>query len=584
MSEPNTLQRLVEQKVLSEVDVLFARALGRLANEHDEHVLLAAALCNRAPRFGHVAVDLTSPTRGIRAPEGEITVQWPDPSVWQTAAAKSRLVRPQAGDTSPLVLDGSRLYLRRYHEHQQVLGALLRTRATQTAAPVATLYDDDPLLKGASPRQREAIRTAMGRALTVVTGGPGTGKTWLVLRALVALVRARLIDNPGAPPPNIRLLAPTGKAAARLGESVATGLAELTIDDIVRDHIPVGASTIHSALGVKGGHLARFWRTADNPLDADIVVVDEASMVDLVLMRRLVEAVPDSASLILLGDQHQLASVEAGAVLADLCHAATRAPDSAWSKSIVTLLESHRFDPKGPVGRLAAAILAGDEAATLSVLQEGTETVRWLPPNKDRLSKEATTAVHASLESHRTAVRAGDDEAMLAAQSTFRILCAHRRGRLGVSGLNKTAATAVGIGPTQQTSWYPGRPILVRENDHEQQLYNGDIGITCAPTADGAVRVAFPGGPDGIRRILASRLPGYETVFALTIHKSQGSEFDHVMVVIPDGSQLCTRELLYTAVTRARHRVTLIASTEAIRQALAQRVERITGLEELVLA
>jgi len=582
MSELSILQGLLEQSVLSEVDVLFAHALGRMAGEDNEHVLLAAALCNRAPRFGNVAVDLAAPSRGIRAPETGVTVEWPDPVHWRAAAQNSPLVRPREGDTAPLVLAGTRLYLRRYHEHQQALGTLLRLRAARVPAVRPSLDDDDPLLDGANARQRQAIRAAMYRPLTVVTGGPGTGKTWLVLRALAALIRARRNDSKLGGT-RIRLLAPTGKAAARLGESVAAGLERLDISDAVREDVPITASTIHSALGVKGGHLARFWRNADNPLDADVVVVDEASMVDLVLMRRLVEAVPKGANLILLGDQHQLASVEAGAVLADLCHAAQKNPTSQWSRSVVTLVHSHRFDAQGPVGRLAAAILAGDEAATITVLQEDATTVRWLPPDGGRLSDNALTTLRDSLAPHRAAVKAKDDYAMLAAQSTFRVLCAHRRGRLAVSGLNTTAAAAAGIGPAQQRSWYTGRPILIRENDHEQRLYNGDIGITCAPAPGGDVRVAFADGPDTIRRVLASRLPAYETVFALTIHKSQGSEFDHVMVVIPDGSQLCTRELLYTAVTRARTRVTLVASHQAIRQALSQRVERITGLEELVL-
>lgn len=567
----------VSNGVLTDGDRVFARGLARLCGEADERVVLAMALCRRGPRFGHAAVDLSDPGRGIRASEVSAELEWPDATQWRAALQASPLVQPDGDECTPLVLDGARLYLRRYYEHEASLGQCLRARAAEPSLSLGVLPDSDPLLSGANVEQRLAINRTLEGALTVVTGGPGTGKTWLVVRALAAIVRQAL--TAGSKPPRIRLLAPTGKAAARLGEAVQAGLDALVLDESITDHIPREASTIHSALGVKGGHLARFWRTADNPLDADVVVVDESSMVDLALMRRLVEAVPGDARLILLGDAFQLASVEAGAVLADLCQAAPRHPGSGWARCVVNLLESRRFDGSGPIGRLARAVLDGDVAGTLAVLNGADAAVTWHEPAGDTLSATTLGTLRETSLPRRAALRAGDDDALLRAQAGFQILCAHRRGRLGVSGLNRAAADALGVPVAEQESWYPGRPILVCENDHAQRLYNGDIGTVAGPDEHGMVRVVFP-TPTGPRPVAASRLPRAETVFALTIHKAQGSEYDHVMVVLPDGSRLCTRELLYTALTRARHRITLVASELAIRDALGQRVQRVTGLSD----
>lgn len=571
MSEAITVEGLQQRGVLTEVDVLFARALGRLAGEAEESVLAAAALCNRAPRFGHIAMDLNDPERGIRLEEVVEAPVWPDAGDWRPRLARSALVAAPAGSTSPLVLEGTRLYLRRYYEHQQALASALQTLAARRVQAAAPLAADDPLLEGANPRQRAAIQAALGSTLSIITGGPGTGKTWLVVRILAALLRQD-------PTLRIRLLAPTGKAAARLGESVLAGVGALSDAPAIVEAVPTEASTIHSALGVKGGHLARFWRNQRNPLDTECVVIDEASMVDLVLMRRVVDALPAGARLILLGDRHQLASVEAGAVLADLCQAASDHPGSRWAGCVTTLVQSHRFDPGGPVGRLAAAVLAGDDDEAMRVLRGGGEQVRWLPPAPAGLSPEARAAVADALAGREAAVRSGDSAAMLAAESSFRILCAHRRGRLGVAGLNWTAAETLGVARAGQDRWYPGRPVLITQNDHEQRLYNGDIGVTQPAADDGTLSVAFPDG----RHINANRLPPCETVFAMTIHKSQGSEFDHVMVVIPDGSRLCTRELLYTAITRARTRVSIVASEAAVRASIAERVQRIAGLQAML--
>ena len=524
-----------------------AATLGALAGETDPLVLKHVAQAASAVRGGSVCVQLSETDRD--------------------RVAGSRLVGGPAGAT-PLVLEGEKLYLRRWFDHERTLAEHLLARTA--AAPLGSAAERaaalDLLFAGAPPeaaRQREAAATALERRLTVVVGGPGTGKTTTVVRMLAALIRVGGHQH-------VRLLAPTGKAAARLEEAVRAQREQLP--ESLRAAIPTTASTIHRALGSVGGSRVRFRHGARSPLPDDVVVVDEASMVDLALMRRLVEAVPERARLVLLGDRHQLASVEAGAVLAELC----AAEEGALQGCVVTLEHSWRFTSEGGIGALARAIRLGDVDGALRVLRAGGQ-VGWVPDAAAGVLPDAVE--RAVCTGYAPLVRASSDSSALTALSRFKLLCAHRRGPFGVERLNplveRALATAGLLHPT--ASWYPGRPLSIAENDYRLGLYNGDQGVVRG--GEDGLRACFPGADGGVRRLAPARLPAHDTVFAMSVHKSQGSEYDRIAIVLPEeSSPLLTRELLYTAVTRARESVLVVGAAASIAKAIRTSVQRTGGL------
>lgn len=510
------------------------------------------------------------------------------------------------GEAAPLVLDGDRLYLQRYRDYECRLAEGMRKLLAAPPQPVdieplladGDLFDYSWLQPGDAHWQAVAAFTALRHRLAVVSGGPGTGKTYTVLRLLRLLIEAAI--HAGNTPPQIRLAAPTGKAATRMLESIKLGLGELPASSQVLPHIPQEASTLHRLLGLGVG-TTRVRHDRDNPLAADIVVVDEASMVDLPTMTRLIDALPEHARLILLGDRYQLASVESGSVLAELCNAAgvnsfSLAQQQAAGKllpgelpvsqspladHVVTLQTSHRFKADSVIGRLAAAINQGDANTALELCNaEGTALV-W----HNHSEKDADDALLAQCTSHALRLaRADTPESGLAMLGEHILLCALRRGPSGAVIFNQRITDALMDSTGSATRhWYPGRPVIVTRNDYRQDLYNGDIGI-CLPDHAGRLRVWFRQA-GGIRSMLPSALPEHETAYALTIHKSQGSEFEQVAVVLPeDDNPLLTRELLYTGITRARHRINLIARESALRAAIARRTIRTSGLGERIRA
>ncbi|HEY8515116.1 MAG TPA: exodeoxyribonuclease V subunit alpha [Candidatus Binatia bacterium] len=425
--------------------------------------------------------------------------------------------------------------------------------------------------------QRAAARTAATRRLCVISGGPGTGKTSTVVKILALLAEQRL--RAGEPPPRALLLAPTGKAAMRLTESIRNAKAQLACDDEVRAAIPEASSTIHRALGVIEGSTTRFRHHRDNPLPADVVLVDEASMVDLALMARLVDAVPDEARLILLGDKDQLASVEAGAVLGELC--AEPRDDGPLGRCIVHLTRSWRYRPGSGIEALARAINAGDAARALEIVADPAypDVTRVDPARDQALSPALEAQVMDGFAPYFEASDAGE---RLRALERFRVLCAHRRGPHGVETANSEIESALATAGRIERgggATYAGRPIIVTRNDYQLELFNGDVGTIVEV---GGRKLAFFAAADGAQRLLSpARLPPHETVFAMTVHKSQGSEFDRVAVLLGDRpSPLMTRELLYTAVTRARQSVVLHATEEVIAAAVARPTERASGLRD----
>ncbi|MBA2432578.1 MAG: exodeoxyribonuclease V subunit alpha [Chthoniobacterales bacterium] len=451
---------------------------------------------------------------------------------------------------TPLVLQNGRLYLRRYWEYEQQLARAILARAGGKS-PKRKLKDQQEL----------AATNAVTRNFSVITGGPGTGKTHTV-RAILQLLRAQ----PDGAELQIALAAPTGKAAARLSDALRESGLE--------------ATTIHRLLGTIPDS-PYFRHNAERPLTADVVIVDEASMVDLALMAKLVEAVPLTSRLVLLGDRNQLASVEAGNVLADICEAA-EAKDSPLHGSVVELQRNYRFAETGGIYTVSSAINAGDAEAAFRALQPADGEVHW---NKLPAPETLSTALRERIiAGYGGYLRTSDPAAALAELQQFRILGAVRHGPFGVERLNSLAeevlAEAGLLAP--RSGWYSGRPVIITRNDHHLQLFNGDSGIILPdPEAGGELRAFFVSAEGKLRRFLPSRLPQHETAFALTVHKSQGSEFDRLLLVLPEkGSPVLTRELLYTGITRARSGVELWCNEEIFRAAVARRTVRTSGLRE----
>jgi exodeoxyribonuclease V alpha subunit len=572
--------------VLSAADVHVARRLGRLGAEARDEVLLAVALAVRAPRLGHVHVDLAT-IRDTAAVESDEpvdleTLPWPDAGPWVEAVAASPLVTatPPGDRSRPLRLEGSWLYLDRYWAEEVAVAA--RLRELRAAPPEAV--DDQRLSDGLARLfateidgdQATAAAEAVRRRFAVVAGGPGTGKTTTVAR-IVAL----LCEQAGDRPPLVALAAPTGKAAARLQEAVHEEAGRLDVSATVREQLrALSATTIHRLLGYRPGSRSRFRHDAEQRLPHDVVIVDETSMVSLSLMARLIEALRPDARLVLVGDAGQLASIEAGAVLGDIVGDGDPAAAQRARPGIAVLVRGHRYGHE--IARVAAAIRAGDADGVVALLRDGGGPVTWIdddpgaPRAVEAVRSGAVTAARAGID----AARADRPAAALAALGSFRVLCAHRRGRMGVSTWTARIETwleAEVDGFSARERWYVGRPLLVTENDRELRLYNGDTGVVVR-TGDDRVMAAFERGGAPVLYSPA-RLGAVETVYAMTIHKSQGSQFATAAVLLPEPeSRILTRELLYTAVTRAQDQLILLGDEATVRAAVDRPVARASGL------
>ncbi len=609
--------------VLNAADVHVALRLGRLTGEADEAVLLATALAVRAPRLGHVCTDLgtirATATIDVEAPVDLQALPWPDPDEWLRRVAASPLVVNSDGeregdaapDDRPLRLAGARLYLDRYWREERQVAAALSARAGHEAAGVDTdvlARGLDRLFAGPGPdHQRLAGASAVLRRFSVVAGGPGTGKTTTVARVLALLLEQA--EAAGSPAPLVALAAPTGKAAARLEEAVHEEASRLDVSSGVRDRlVATRASTLHRLLGWRPGNRSRFRHDRGNRLPHEVVVVDEMSMVSLSLMAKLVEAVRSDARLVLVGDPEQLASVEAGAVLGDVVgpaadglvmrpparralaeasrhQVAAEEPPAGASigDGIVVLRHVHRFG--GGIAQLAEAVRRGDAGAALEVLGGDTGDVQWIPadvaetPTAAALRPVRDAAVDAGRRVTEAA-RAGEARAAIEALAGFRLLCAHRRGPHGVSTWMARVESWLAAeieGFAAGGTWYVGRPLLVTENDYGLRLYNGDTGVVVAAGDDRVAAVFERRGE--LLELGPTRLAAVDTVYAMTVHKSQGSQFDTVAVLLPDpASPILTRELLYTAVTRARRRLILAGTPETVSAAIERPIARASGL------
>lgn len=560
------LREFNDAGVLEAADVHTAQRICALGKESDESVALAVALTVRALRTGSVCVELASVAEGTEAPE----LAWPEPTAWLAAVRASSLV---AGKVLRLydIPSGALLYLDRYwREEEQVCADLLALSTPHAGAAEPAAFDR--LFPPEYHEQRSAAEIALTQAVTVLTGGPGTGKTTTVARLLALL--AEQDETSGRPGLRIALAAPTGKAAARLTEAVSGEIARLDPADQQR-LAGLQARTLHSLLGSRPGNSSRFKHHRANRLPHDVVVVDETSMVSLTLMARLLEAVRPQARLILVGDPDQLASVEAGAVLADLVDGLAARPGTR----VAILTTAHRY--KKPIGELAAAIRAGDGDTVIALLRSGGEHREWIDVATPAALGEqiARIAVPHALRVRQAALLGNAGEA-LRNLDEHRLLCAHRDGLHGANHWNRQVRRWVSeqTGDPVWADWYAGRPLLITANDYALGVRNGDTGVVVA-RADGLRAViATASGPVDFA---TGRLSDVDSMYAMTIHKSQGSEADEVTVLMPPvESRLLTRELFYTAVTRAKHKVRLIGSEASVRAALERRAVRASGLAQ----
>jgi exodeoxyribonuclease V alpha subunit len=543
--------------VIDASDVLVAQRLCAMAGETDERVQLAVALVVRGLRAGSVCLDL----RSVEAQVDVADLPWPAIDGWLEAVWASPLL------DAPHVLRRQEhlLYLDRYWREEQQVADDLRTMVAHRDA--GSTADIGRLFPEGYEEQRGAAEIALSQRLTVLTGGPGTGKTTTVARLL-----ALFAGQPGTGARlRIALAAPTGKAAARLQEAVQSEIDKLDLAD-QRRLSGLQATTLHRLLGSRPDSSSRFRHHRGNRLPHDVIVVDETSMVSLTMMARLLEAVRPQSRLLLVGDPDQLASVDAGAVLADLVDGLGTDAGSP----VVALQTSHRFGES--IGALASAIRGGDADAALEVLRKGGEHIEWLD-DEDPTAALRTVLLPQALALRQAAIL-GDARAALEILDEQRLLCAHRRGPHGVQHWNRqverwlTEATGEPI----WSDWYAGRPVLVTANDYGLGLYNGDTGVTVTVSGEDGLRAAIAGAGEP-RAFATSRLPDLETMFAMTIHKSQGSQAAEVTVLMPPvDSRLLTRELFYTAVTRAKAKVRVVGSAASVREAIDRRAVRASGL------
>lgn len=451
--------------------------------------------------------------------------------------------------------------------------------------------------------QKVAAAVALTRRFSVISGGPGTGKTTTVTKLLASLVTQAQQDNKNIA---IKLVAPTGKAAARLTESIGQAVQSIGLAPEVKEAIPTDASTLHRLLGYIPNQVD-FRHNKANPLHLDVLVVDEASMVDLPMMARLLDAVPEYARVILLGDKDQLASVEAGAVLGDICqftkmgysqnqaqqlsqltgfNLPTQSHNNTVADSLCMLQKSYRFDARSGIGQLAKAINEGSKFKVEAVWAKGFSDIRFHDLSNDSYNAMITMMVN-GYRSYLGHIHAGDKpEVALKAFNQIQLLCAMREGDFGVVGLNQRIEKALkksDLIPHGDEIWYSGRPVMVTQNDYGVGLYNGDIGIAMPDPVDQRLRVYFD-MPDGsIRGVLPSQLPEHETVYAMTIHKSQGSEFEHTVLALPaEFSPILTRELIYTGVTRAKKKLDLFATEKVVARGVMIKTQRNSGLTSLM--
>lgn len=614
-SMTDLLDLALQRRLLRPLDRQFARLLAD--NEHP-HLLLAAACLSAQSGAGHVCLplDKLSPQTLFAGRDDELAQRmWslighPDTDEWRQRLLESEAVSDGSLPT-PLVLQQDRLYLQRNWQSEGRVAAFITSKHQSLInhePQVRTVLDSlFPAVDDAVDWQKIAAAVALTRRIAIISGGPGTGKTTTVARLLAALIQLES-DRPAL---RIQLAAPTGKAAARLTESLGGVLSRLSLSDADRLAFPQEATTLHRLLGaVPNSQRLRHHR--GNPLHLDVLVVDEASMVDLPMMANLIDALPEHARLILLGDRDQLASVEAGAVLGDICRfaetgysrnrvqqlhrltgylldEASAENNATVGDGICLLRRSYRFDQHSGIGQLAQAVNSGDDRRVRAVLDGDFTDISCHPlVNTDDYQRILDQCVDGYRDYLQLIAAGAGPVAVLSAFQRYRQLCALREGPFGVSGLNQRIELALHKAGlirryhNMLNRWYVGRPVMIERNDAILGLFNGDIGIALM-NEKGELRVYFQ-LPDGkLKAVAPSRLPPHETAYAMTVHKSQGSEFEHTSLVLPNHYlPVLTRELVYTAVTRARQRLSLYTERQILYRAVKTPTQRHSGLVERI--
>ncbi len=606
------LYNAMQHERLAALDFYFARLIDRLEQGAVAEVLLGAGLCMQATRQGNVCLKLEN-LAGAEVFKDEATseggVRLPLLPAWLAALRRSSVVGAP-GEYKPLILDTSnRLYLYRYWEYEQRLAANIAKRADLPGLEFGPEVLSEALERLFPPSsgndetdwQKVAAATALLKRLCIISGGPGTGKTYTVVKILALLQELAAPDVL-----HIGLAAPTGKAAGRLAESILLTKKRLNVDAGIGSLIPETACTIHRLLGPRQGSPS-FLHDKDNPLHLDVLVVDEASMVDLALMCKLLEAFPDHGRLILLGDKDQLASVEAGRVLGDICggvvenrfsgvigeqmHRAGIDMVSAGShsdkiapleESIVLLERSFRFDSAGGIGLLARSIKKGEPERVIGCFRtQESDEITW---HAWQEYGSALRLAECVTKGYQVFLQSSTPQEAFVAFNRFRVLCVHRYGNQGVILVNNWVESLLERAGLLKRKglWYHGRPVMITRNDYTLKLYNGDVGITLIDN-QGGLR-AFFGKTDGsVHSVAPARIGEHETAFAMTVHKCQGSEFDHVVLLLPEKpSPLVSRELLYTAVTRARSRFECWGAEAVLKAGVGNLTARQSGLQELL--
>lgn len=591
------MEKAVQANALRSIDLYAGLFIEGMTGGSAPELLLAAALTSRSVGDGHICLPLDEVAgRPVFLPELSCTA--PELDKWRAHLAASGVVGGPGG-AEPLILDANRLYLARYHRCETAIAEdlLRRGRNRLPADPEKTARLLDRLFPGGGPLDRQKIAAAVAavKRFVVISGGPGTGKTYTVARIL-ALLQALAGGEL-----RIGLAAPTGRAAVRLHESIVK--AREAMDGELAAPVPDRTVTLHRLLGLMP-RKGRFRHNRENPLHLDLLVIDEASMIDVPLMAALLEALPDTARLVLLGDRDQLTSVEAGSLFgdvcgsgeprwsADLCSQVSRLTGFAigpgekgetFGDSVVLLHTGYRFTAHSAIGEIAAAVNSGQAARLKPVLTENLnreqEDVAYEQPGPETFAERLSARLWSGFGS---CFAAGNPEEALSALNRFRVLCAVREGRAGVAGINRLAESALYrkglMGGNDRL--YRGRPIMIRRNQYDLQLFNGDTGIIW-PDSEGKLWAWFH-RPDGsLWPIAPARLPEHDTAFATTVHKAQGSEFDEVLFVLPfDDNRVLTRELMYTGITRARKKLTLCGDFSLLATAIERRVVRYSGLTD----
>ncbi|PKG58883.1 exodeoxyribonuclease V subunit alpha [Shewanella sp. GutDb-MelDb] len=639
------LKEWQSERLLTSLDRHFALQMAQLHPEPSPLNVLIYALLSQNLSSQHTClplsqIDLANP---VKEKNSQCQINISVAELTEELLRCAAVGTPGDSDLKPLILDSGNLYLQRYYHFEcevaEHLTRLSHTPALDESSDKAQLTQAKALLDDLFPQngqsydwQKISTATALTKKLAVITGGPGTGKTTTVTKLLYLLTSQQELT--------IRLVAPTGKAAARLSESIkaskqrlANELQHLPADELKLNmgRIPEGAATLHRLLGViPNSH--QFRHHKDNPLRLDLLIIDEASMVDLPMMHKLLTALPANASLILLGDQDQLASVEAGAVLADICSGLkmkSAEGNTGWQMrysppqaerlshltgyplndfisadpqigdSLCMLMHSHRFQGDAGIGQLANAVNQADLPCIAKVWQTGYQELLWIDHSHLNSANKMTnqgleTLLDQSVTQYAPYLNAIGTPGVTAAHiienfNQYRILCAMRAGEYGVDGINQSVTRSLAdkdlINPEQE--FYAGRPVIIQSNDYNLGLFNGDIGLILPDEASDAKRLMahFIQADGGLLKVLPARLPSHETCFAMTVHKSQGSEFSHVSLVLPikpslAQQQLLSKELVYTAITRAKHHFTCLGSQRVFEQASSRLTQRASGLAQ----